>query len=375
MGLSGIGAVYALAAAALVSRYRSPSAAIEAGDWPAVSLLKPLHGDEPELAANLESLLAQNYRAPVQVVLGLRDEADTALPLARALSLAHPVQVTLVLDPDQHGANRKVSNLINLTAAARHDLLVQSDSDIAVDAGYLGRIAARLAAPGVGLVTSLYIGQGRAGGWSRLAAMNLSYAFLPSVVVGVALGLAKPCMGSTIALSRQTLERIGGWRAVADVLADDYEVGRAVRALGLGTVLAPGAVTHACSERTLAEVWRHELRWALTVREIDPAGFFGSFVTHAIPLALVGLLLCGGAPAGWIVLALAIAARLWLKFRVDRTFGSSAGAWWLLPARDMLSAIVFIAALVGRSIEWRGSRYTVAKGGVLRSSGPVAGQD
>jgi ceramide glucosyltransferase len=372
--LAVVGIAYALAAAWLAGRFGPPTLAVSgqaAAARPSISILKPLFGDEPGLRENLESFLDQAYDAPVEMVLGLQDAADPALGVAQALAAAHPGRVTVVVDAREHGLNRKVSNLINLTGKARHELLIQSDSDIAVDRFYLARIVAGFADPGVGLVTSLYRGEARAGAWSRLAAMNLSYGFLPSVVVGVSLGLARPCMGSTIALRRQTLDRIGGFEIVADVLADDYEIGRAVRALGLRTVLASGAVVHACAERGLGEFWRHELRWAMTVREIDAPGFFGSFVTHALPLAMIGAGLAGASPAAWGVVAAALAARLTLKRRIDIVFEASSGPWWMLPGRDMVAFVVMVAACFTRTVDWRGARYSVTSGGTLAAADPL----
>ncbi|THD61322.1 bacteriohopanetetrol glucosamine biosynthesis glycosyltransferase HpnI [Phenylobacterium sp.] len=360
------GSAYQVLAAARIAAFRSPPLAGSAAESPAVTLLKPLHGAEPGLEAALRSGLDQDYPGEVQMVLGVQDPADPALDAAKALRAAYPARdVVVVADPTPHGANRKIANLINMAPRARHGLIVLSDSDIAVRPDYLRRVVAALSEPGVGVVTCPYYGEGRAGFWSRLAAMGLTYQFLPSVAVGVTLGLATPCMGSTIALSGETLARIGGFEAFADLLADDYAIGAAVRALGLRSVVAPVLVAHGCAEATLGDVVRHELRWALTVRGVDPAGFFGSGVTHAIPLALLGVLFTAAAPAALAVLAIALICRLWTMRQVDEAAGIARGGWLLAPARDILSFAIFAGSFFVRAVEWRGTRFRVDPQGAL----------
>jgi ceramide glucosyltransferase len=332
----------------------------------AVTILKPLHGEEPGLEAALASVFDQDYAGEVQVIFGLQDAADPARAVAERLQAAHPDRdVTLVVDPRLHGTNRKVSNLINMTGRARHGLILLADSDIEVPRDHLRRVADALAAPGVGVVTCAYYGVPRAGLWSRLAAMDLSYRFLPSVAVGVSLGLARPCMGSTIALRRETLQRIGGFEAFADLLADDYAIGEAVRKAGLASVVAPVLVGHNCAEASLAEVFAHELRWARTVRSVDPAGFAGSVVTHPVPFALIGAILLGQAWPGLAALAIALICRAGMIRQLEKVARPVAGAWWLFPARDMLSLIVFVSSFFVRVVHWRGTRFRVdARGGL-----------
>ena len=187
--LVGIG--YTLLAAWMVARLRRRPD--PRGPAEPVTLLKPLHGPEPRLAENLRSFLAQDWSAPIQMVAGVSDAGDPAVAAAREAG------ATVVVGTVRHGANGKVSNLVNMMAATDHDLLVLSDSDMAVPPRYLAAVAGALDRLGVGAVTCLYRGRGDAGGWSRMAAAGISYQFLPSVVLAVALGLARPCMGSTIA--------------------------------------------------------------------------------------------------------------------------------------------------------------------------------
>ena len=357
-----VGAAYAVVAGALAGRLArpEPQSLIEAR---ALTLLKPLCGEEVGLERNLLSFLDQDYAGPVQMVVGVQDAGDPALTVVEAVRRARPgADIAIVVDPEVYGANRKVSNLINMLGAARHSTLVLSDADIAAPPGYLARIAAALSEPGVGALTCYYRGDARAGSASVLAAMGVSYGFLPNVILGVALGLARPCMGSTIALERRTLDEIGGFEALKDVLMDDYDIGRAVRALGRKVVLPPFLVDHGCSETTLREVMAHEMRWAVTVRMIDPAGHAGSAVTHALAWALIGTALLAGAPVGWAAIALALASRLWLKLRIDRAAGASSGPIWLMPVRDIMSFAIFFGSLFARAVYWRGERFRVSSG-------------
>ena len=344
--LTVAGFAYQLLAIALVRRFACVPAV--AGAPEPASLLKPLHGAEPRLAENLASFLDQEWEAPVELLCGVQRADDPA----RAMVASLDPRAVEVRDPTPHGANAKVANLINIARRARHDLLVLSDSDIAVGPDYLATIAGTLAKPRVGAVTCLYRGRGDAGGWSRFAAAQIDYHFLPSVLVGIAVGLAKPCMGSTIALRRTTFDAIGGFGRFADTLADDHAMGAAVRDLGLVVAIPPMLVTHACTERSFAELWRHELRWAVTVRNIDPAGFLGALVTYPVVWALTVLLV---APKlGLLLLLVAILARLGLKRAVDAVAGAPNIPNALLPLRDILSFVVSVAAFFTRSVDWRG---------------------
>lgn len=361
LALAGTG--YTLVAAQLVWRFgrRAPLAPVLAE---AVSLLKPLHGAEPRLGDNLASFLDQTWDARIEMVCGVQHRDDRAIGVVeRLVAQTNPLsQVRLIVDPTRHGANAKIANLLNMAPAASHDLIVLSDSDMAVPPDYLATLAATLAQPGVGAVSCLYRGRGDAGFWSRLGAAGSSYQFLPSVLVGLALGQGAPCMGSTIALRRGTLDRIGGFAPFADTLADDHAIGAAVRALGLEVAIAPIVLIHAASETSLVGLVRHELRWAATVRGLVawPA-YLGSIMTYPLPLALLGAI---GVPAlgGCVVLA-ALAARILLVARIDRLCGARTAPLWLLPIRDILSFTLFLASFGVRSVDWRGQKLRMTSRG------------
>ena len=332
----------------------------------AVTVLKPLYGEEPGLDAALATFFAQDYPGQTQVVFGVREAADPARRAAERLAAAHPGRdVSVVVDPRLHGVNGKVSNLINMASRARGPILVLSDSDIAVPSDYLTRVVQALEGEGVGLVTCPYYGKAQAGFWSKIAAMGLTFQFLPSVVTGVSLGLATPCMGSTIALRRSVLQEIGGFEAFADLLADDYAIGEAVRKAGHRTLVAPVLVAHGCADASLKQMLAHELRWARTVRGVDPAGFFGSGVTHAFVLALIATLLLHGSPIALAVLALATGVRLWMMRHVSQVMRPAKAPLWLFPLRDILSFGVFVASFFVTVVDWRGARFRVDRSGGL----------
>ena len=366
-----LGAGYALAAAFLTGRFMRKAAA-EASAYPAVTILKPLHLGEPGLSENLESFFAQDYPGPVQIVFGVHDQNDPAIQIVKALQARYPDRDTAIIaDGALHGSNGKVSNLINMLPAARHDVLVLSDSDITVSPRWLRQVTDALAAPGVGLVTCLYTGEVARGGrgmWSTLSAMGTSYDFLPNVVLGISLGLAQPCMGSTIALRRAMLDEIGGFMAFADYLADDYEIGRAVRARGYRLAIPAMGVGHTATEASARDLFRHELRWTRTIRTVNPLGHLGSVVTFGFPMALISALLLDFSWPSLVVMGVTLAARLFLKHRVDGIFGTYAGPFWLLPARDLLSFAVFVASQFGETVHWRGSRFSVEPSGALSQS-------
>ena len=346
------------------------------------TLLKPLHGAEPGLDENLLSFVNQAHDGPVQLLFGVADAADPAAAAVRRLQQQFPrADIELVVTGRASRGNAKIANLAGMSGSIRHDTVVMSDSDIRVEPGYLRLTLDALGEPGVGLVTWLYRGEAqkpsgvdakansRPGVWALLSAMAIDYHFFPSVLLGLAAGRGRPCVGATMAFSKDTLAAIGGFAAFADHLADDHAIGEAVRKTGQQVVVAPGLVAHGCDERSAGPLVQHELRWARTIRSIDPSGFFGSVVLHPLPFALAGALLRGFDAWSACVLAAALLCRLGLQWSVDRAHsrkaGDSARRWALGPVRDMLSFAVFCASFLNHAVVWRGRRYRVRADGTM----------
>jgi ceramide glucosyltransferase len=361
-----MGCGYLLAATVLVGRYAQTQTPHTPATAPTVTILKPLYGEDAGLFDNLMSFAEQRYAGAVQIVCGVADAHDPAVAVVERLRGALPTRnIELIIDATLHGGNRKVSNLINMAPRIRHEIVVLSDSDIRVDPDYLARVIAVLQQPRVGAVTCLYHGLAQSGPWSQLGALFINAHFLPSVVLGLASGLAQPCFGSTIALKRSTLEAIGGFAAFADRLDDDYAIGAAVRERGEVVAIPPFTVAHLCSEASLGELWRHELRWARTIRNIAPLGHAGSLVLHPLAWAIVALGLSPWSglliPAATLTIA-AILCRMTLLRSVARGFGLPPQSYWLVPVRDLLSFAVFVASFLGRSVSWGGHRYRLFAG-------------
>lgn len=356
--LAALGNLLVLAAALCVWRFSRHIRAVPPAVTPApVTLLKPLHGAESRLADDLRTFLVQDWPEPVQLIAGVQRADDPALAAVAPLAQ----QIECVIDTRQHGANAKVGNLINMMPAARTDLLVVSDSDISVPRDYLARVVGALQQPGVGVVTCVFAGRGNKGLWSRIAAAEPSYYFLPSVLMSVALGRGDACMGSTIALRRSTLDAIGGFAILADKLADDHAIGAAVVAQGRRIALAPVVVTHGHDDSSLKELWRHELRWSATIRDLQPGNHLGLTLLYPLPFALVAAAILG-AP-GWALVATTIAARVVVAAAVDRLVGRKTMPWILLPLRDLLCFAVHVRALLVRRVEWRGATLTMREEG------------
>lgn len=359
-----IGCVFMLVACACVLGFPEETAEGQAAE-PAVTLLKPLHDAEPGLPKRLAALCRQDYQGPVQILCGARHHGSPAVAVVRAMETASPDGgIELVVEPRVHGVNRKVSNLINMMPRARHDTLVLSDSDIVVGPNYLRSLAALLASPRTGAVTCLYYGIGAEGLWTRLSALAINAQFLPQAITAVSLGLAKPCCGATIALRRSTLDRIGGFGAFADILADDHAIGLAIREAGDELATAPFLVGHRCFEESLTHLIRHQIRVARTIRSIYPVAYAGTIVTHPWPLALLGLLLTGSSPALMVTIAVLL-SRVMLCRCVERRFTLARQHYWLVPVHDLIAFAVYVGSFFGATVHWRGADYRVTADGTL----------
>ena len=337
-----------------------------------ITLLKPLCGAEPDLYEHLRTFCRQDY-PQFQVVFGVRDAGDPACAVVEQLAAEFPsVPIDLVIDPRLHGNNLKISNLINMLAYARHDIIVMADSDAFVESDYLAAVTAPLQDPDVGLVTCIYRGMPTGSLWSRLGAMYINEWYVPSVMLAWLFGHRSYVSGQTICLRRDTLQAIGGLQTLADHLADDYRLGELVRGLGLRIVLSPYLVRGVHHEPNLGSLTRHELRWMRTIRVLQPLAFRLVFVTFSLPLAAFGI---AGAAVGSSLstaalglFAITAASRLLLHF-VHRLGDDRAATsdLWLLPVRDFLIGWVWFRSFFTSHVTWRGNEFAVDADGVMHS--------
>jgi ceramide glucosyltransferase len=330
-----------------------------------VTILKPLCGAEPDTYLCLRSFCLQAF-PHYQVVFGVSDPNDPAIPIVRRLQREYPQRdLTLVIEQRSHGSNRKVSNLINMMAVARHDFLVISDSDVRVSSDYLGRIVAPLTDEQVGIVTCCYRGVAQTGVWSILGSMFINEWFMPSVRVAAMMGFRSFAFGATIALRRDTLERIGGFSAVAAQLADDYRLGELTRGLGLVTVLSDVEVETMVREQSVAELISHELRWRRTIRFLSPSGYRFSFITFGLPITALQLLVAGGTAAAVIIFTITVLSNASLHAAVDG-HRSPRAKLLLVPLRDLLHCALWGWSFVTRRVQWRSDVYRVTPDGSVQ---------
>lgn len=359
------GIAYTLITGALVKRFFAKPPSVPR-HYPDLTVIKPLHGMEWALLDNLVSFCRQDYPGNVQYLFGVHDENDAALLTIATLKTMFPdARIDVVIDSRLYGPNRKMSNILNMLPQARHDVLIFADSDVSVDANYLRGVIGALHEPGVGLVTCLYRGQPDPGFWPKLSAKATNYHFLPSVVTGLALNMAHPCFGQTIALRRETLDKMGGFSQFVHHLAEDHAIGEAVRRLGYKVAIPSFTVTHACVETTARKLFSHELRWSRTIRSIDAAGHIGSAVVYPFAWSLLCVLFSHGAHWAWTIVALAMASRALLKWRCDQALHYAGRGLWLLPLWDIASFGIFISSFLSSRVVWRGFSFEVGTDGLL----------
>ncbi|MFM0052808.1 bacteriohopanetetrol glucosamine biosynthesis glycosyltransferase HpnI [Caballeronia grimmiae] len=362
---AGLGIVYTVSASVFMRRFFSRPVFAPIC-FPAVTVAKPLHGEEWELSENLTSFLEQDYPGPVQYVFGVHDESDGALSAVDYLRTRFPEKsITVVADGSVNGPNPKIANLINILDRAEHDVLCFADSDVRVGPSFLRDIVGALQQPGVGLVTSAYRGLCAPRFWPRVSSAMTDYHFLPGVVTGLSIGRARPCFGQTIAMTRTTLMRIGGLAQFGHHLAEDYAIGEAVRRSGLSVVIPPFVVHHGCVETTLSQLFAHELRWSRTIRAADPTGHLGAILMHPFPLALLAVLISWGNLLACGLVVLTLIVRAILVWQTDCATGKRCSGFPWLPLWDVLQFVIYVASFFSSRVLWRGQRFDVDGDGML----------
>jgi ceramide glucosyltransferase len=335
-----------------------------------VSILKPLKGIDPEIYKSFRTHCRQDY-SDYEIIFGVNDLADPAIASVKQLQQEFPDRaIHLVVSPNILGPNVKVSNLEQMMASAHHDHLLVNDSDIQVDPDYLRRVIAPLNDESVGMVTCLYRGVAASTIFSRLESLGISTDFCPGVLVarqlehGLRFGL-----GSTLAFRRSDLDRIGGFKSIVDFLADDYELGRRIAALGRQVVLSGVVVETHLPAYDLRGFLSHQLRWARGVRDSRAGGYIGLVSTYGLLWGSLAVLATHAAPWSWAALGVTMLLRLAVAMKIGRSVLRDASVvknLWLLPLRDLIAVAIWIASFAGSTVTWRGDRFHLKNGRLKR---------
>jgi ceramide glucosyltransferase len=322
-----------------------------------ISVLKPLAGVDEGLAENLRSFFEQRYDS-FEILFAVRNSDDPAIAVAERLRADYPaVPSRLIVTGEPPYPNAKVFSLDRMLAAAAHDLLVMSDSDIRVTPDMLSTIAAEFQDSQLGLATCPYRAMPGRSFWSTLEAVGLNTEFIGGVLVARMLDGMKFALGPTIAARRETLVRIGGFDAVKDYLAEDFVMGKLAAERGYRVILSSYVIEHRIGAQPFAANLKHRLRWNRSTRRSRPWGYVGQIFTNPLPLAL---LLWIVSPAWWpLSLATLVlrAAAGWATGVHALSGPFVSRLWWLVPLQDVASFVVWIAGFFGNTILWRGRKY------------------
>jgi ceramide glucosyltransferase len=334
-----------------------------------ISILKPLKGCDPQMYEAFRSHCLQEYPAPYEIIFGVNDAYDEAIPAVERLQKEFPQHpIALVVCHEVLGANRKVSNLAQMVKRAQYGHVLVNDSDITVPPDYLSRAMRWFADPKIGMVTCLYRARPARTIWSRLEALGVLLDFMPGALTARLLERrVRFGLGSTMAVSRAALEKVGGFESLVDYLADDYELANAVVKAGYRVVVPDVVVETHVHDYSFSEFWDHQLRWGRTVRSSRFGGYLGLIVTFGLGWAMVWAITWRSfwvAPAGvggmlamrWLLLGVYASA-----LEDDRAVKS----WWLVPLRDLISPLVWLCSIVGSKIVWRGEVFRL-RGGKLQ---------
>jgi ceramide glucosyltransferase len=340
---------------------------------PPVSILKPLRGLDAQIYQNFVSFCEQDY-PEFELVFGVADPDDPVAEAVKRLQEDYPERdIRLIITP-ANWVNRKAAQLHVLAGEARYPVLAVSDSDMRVGPDYLRRVVAPLADPTIGLVTCLYRGVEPMTFTARMEALHMGATFLPSVMVARKVLKMRFAMGATVVLRGSDLERMGGFAAVADYLADDYQLGAHIADLGLRVQMSDYIVNSVLGATTFADQWNREVRWAHCNRVSRPLEYPGMLLTFSTTFSALLVIASGSEPLGWFALGVSLLLRWFVAWRVMGYTGNESTRRWLayLPLRDALSTLVWAAGAVGRRVVWRGEEYILQPNGKLASPRPVS---
>jgi len=333
---------------------------------PPVSILKPVRGVDEDAYANFASFCRLEYPY-YEIVFAVADANDPVLPLLKKLKVEFPArEIRVITDVPQLGANRKLNNLAALAKAARHEVLVMSDSDVRVESDYLREVAARFFDPQVGAVTAFFRGVTRGSIGAEMEALVLATETVPNALVARKIeGKVQFAFGWTMATTKEHLRSIGGFEAMVNVHSDDFELGNRIATKGLKIELVPAPVEMVFAPESFAQYLRHELRWAIGLRNVRPSGYAGLLFTFGLPWAIAALIAAPDWRIATVYMVSYLVLRLgqvWLTGAWGLKDAVTRKSWWLTPFRDFVNFPVWVAGFFSDRIEWRGVSYRVKKG-------------
>lgn len=361
-----VGCIYSVLCVGAVLWYlRRPSTAPETGAWPCVTILKPIHGLEKNLEANIRSACELDYPT-YQLVLAVQRLADPALPLLRRIEREYgPGRVTVVAVQSEPVVNGKVQNLIHAMKAARHDIVVISDSDIGLRPDYLRQIVAPLADPEVGCVCTLYRAVDSDVWHEKLELLSYNSEFIVNVIFAEVFGAYEFCPGCSVAIRRKALDEVGGFAPLLDFLVEDFELGKRINERGYRTELIPYFVDTTVDIERTGDWWSHQVYWDQNTRAVAPVGFFFTVLVQPLPFAVAFALTRGfdvwalGALLGTVTVRLLTRAGIF--WRIGDREGIRLLHW--LPIRDLAGFGSWFVALFKQSFEWRHFRFDLTRDG------------
>ncbi len=371
---------YYLLALYCTRRYRSRKREPAPGEGfaPPLSILKPVRGLDRDAYENFASFCRLDY-PQYELLFAVADADDPVLPVLEKLKRDFPqLPIRVLTDIPQLGVNRKVNNLCRLVQEARHDLLVIVDSDVRVEPGYLREVAPHFADPQVGCVTAFFRGLTSGGLAAELEGLALPTETVPNALVARQIeGKIQFAFGWTMATTKKALEKIGGFEAMVNYHSDDFELGNRVAAAGYKIHLTEDPVWMVFPRESFGEYLRHEMRWAIGLRNVRPAGYVGLLLTFGLPWAVLAALV---APSAAISIAYVAA---YLALRSLQVWAAGAWAlgdpvtrksWWLAPVRDLVNFLVWVAGFFSDRVTWRGSEYHVRRGLLVPVEGSSVAQ-
>jgi ceramide glucosyltransferase len=363
---------YALATLAALRFFKQARACALPNYTPPVSVLKPVRGVDFGSHENFVSFCRQEY-PDYEILFAVSDEGDPAVPVIQRIIRDFPERrIRLLMGAEQLGANRKVNKLARLAREAQYEVLVLTDGDVRVSNQYLRKVVAPLADQKTGAVTSFYRAIAERNLWAEIEAVGASSDFFAGVLMAGRTEGIRFALGASIATTRSWLGKIGGFEAIADALADDYELGRRIARAGGEVILSEEIVWTMYPAQTLRGFWNHQLRWARTIRLCRPRSYLGLLFTQGLPCALVAAMV---APTAWVATAY-LSGYLILRLALAWTVG----VWgvgddvlrqrlWLVPLRDALYFVVWLASFGSNRVKWGSAEYVIRDGRMVQVDG------